>query len=158
MPTTMEIKELIDSFEQNFREYVRLLRSLNGDNQTQFLTSIIPDSKISLPHLVSLEDEIVELRLKKIIKEEHPYLPQINLDKIRNNSPYERRPLPEICDHFLRQKKELLKLLYSLPPETWERTGVHEMEGHVPFKEFIRRMTVKDRQILGNFKSVINAH
>lgn len=154
----MEIKELIDSFEENFREYARLLRSLEEENRSEPRPQILPDSKFSLEQLASLEDEIVELRLKKIIKEEHPYIPQINVDKIKNSSSYERRPLPEVRDHFLRQKKELLKLLYSLPPETWERTGVHEMEGHVAFKEFIRRMTVKDKQILGNFKSALNAH
>lgn len=153
----MGIKDIINSFEKNFREYTELLRQLEGESQSQFLAQIQPDSRISLAQLATLEDEIVELRLKKIIKEEHPYIPQINIDKIINNSHYDREPLPKIRDHFLQQKKELLKLLYTLPSETWERTGVHEMEGHVPFKEFVRRMTVKDRKIIGDFRSSLGS-
>jgi len=154
----MEIKELIDLFEENFRDFSALLRQLEGNSNQKTPIQLPSDSQISLGQLANLEDEIIELRLKKILKEEHPYIPQINIEKIKNNSPYERLPLPQIRDHFLKQKKELLKLLYSLPSDNWNRTGVHEMEGHVAFKEFIRRMTVKDKQILGHFKSAVSAY
>lgn len=154
----MEIKELIRIFEENFLEYSRLLRKLNKENPREPTSRFLPDSEISIGQLTNLESEIIELRLKKILKEEHPYIPQINLEKLNQNSPFDRLPLMQLCDHFLKQKKEVLKLLYSLPTENWYRTGVHEMEGHVAFKELIRRMVVKDKQILGNFKSTLKAH
>lgn len=154
----MEIKELIILFEENFREFSGLLRRLEENFNGRTPIQLPPDSQISLGQLANLEDEIIELRLKKILKEEHPYIPQINMEEIKSKSPYERLPLPQIRDHFLKQKKELLKLLYSLPSDNWNRTGVHEMEGHVAFKEFIRRMAIKDKQILGHFKSSVSTH
>lgn len=154
----MKIKELINLFEENFREFSELLRQLEENSHQRTSIQLPPDSQISLGQLANLEDEIIELRLKKILKEEHPYIPQINMEEIKSKSPYERLPMPQISDHFLKQKKELLKLLYSLPSDKWNRTGVHEMEGHVAFKEFIRRMTVKDRQILGHFKSAVSTY
>lgn len=154
----MKIKELINSFEENFREFSELLRKLEKDSNGRTRIQLPPDSQISFGQLANLEDEIIELRLKKILKEEHPYIPQINMEEIKSKSPYERLPLPQVCNHFLKQKRELLKLLYSLPSDNWNRTGVHEMEGHVAFKEFVRRMTVKDKQILGQFKSTVSVH
>lgn len=154
----MEIKDLIDSFEKNFIEYSRLLRKLKKKYSDESITSFGYDSEISLGQLANIESEIVELRLKKILKEEHPYIPHLNLEKLKENSSFDNLTLIQLCDHFLHQKKELLKLLYSIPSENWNRTGVHEMEGHVAFKELVRRMVVKDQQILGNFKLSLKDH
>jgi hypothetical protein len=154
----MEIKDLIDNFEKNFIEYSRLLRKLKKKYSDESITSFGYDSEISLGQLANIESEIVELRLKKILKEEHPYIPQINLDNLKQNSDFDNLTLIQLCDHFLKQKKELLKLLYSIPSENWSRTGVHEMEGHIAFKELVRRMVVKDQQILGDFKSSLKGH
>lgn len=154
----MEIKELINGFEKNFIEYSRLLQKLKKKYSDESITPLGYDSEISLGQLTNLENEILELRLKKILKEEHPYIPHINLEKLRQNSVFDNLSIIQLCDHFLRQKKELLKLLYSIPSENWNRTGVHEMEGHVAFKELIRRMVVKDKQILGDFKSSLKDH
>lgn len=154
----MEIKELIRIFEENFLEYSKLLRKLKKENPHESTSRFLPDSEISIAQLTNLENEIIELRLKKILKEEHPYIPQINIENLNHDPHFERLPITQIYDHFLKQKKEVLKLLYSLPIEYWDRTGVHEMEGHVAFKELIRRMVEKDRQILGNFKSTLKAH
>ena len=153
----MEIKELINIFEQNFIEYSRVLRKVKKNHSDNSIPQW-HDSEISLEQLAILESEIVELRLKKILKEEHPYIPQINLEKLKQNYLYSNLSIIQLCDHYLQQKKEILKLLYSIPVENWDRTGVHEMEGHVAFKELVRRMVVKDKQILGNFKSTLKAH
>lgn len=154
----MEIKELINIFEKNFIEYSRLVRKIKKKYSDESKPSPWYDSEISLGQLTDLENEIVELRLKKILKEEHPYLPQINIEKLKQNSLYDNLTIIQLCDHFIQQKKEILKLLYSIPSENWNRTGVHEMEGHVAFKELVRRMVEKDKQILGDFKSNFKGH
>ncbi|KPJ96571.1 MAG: hypothetical protein AMJ53_00350 [Gammaproteobacteria bacterium SG8_11] len=154
----MELKQLIDLFEKNFLEYARLIRKIGENNSRESSIQSLSKLKIHIRELANLEEEIVELRLKKILKEEHPYLPTIDVQTIQNNSSYQNQPFLEICNHFLKQKKEVLKMLYSLPAENWNRTGVHEREGHIAFKEFIRRMTEKDKQILGDFKSSLESH
>lgn len=154
----MELKDLINLFEKNFLEYSRLIRKIEEDNSRESSLQSFSKLRIHIRELAKLEEEIVELRLKKILKEEHPYLPSIDVTNINNDSSYQNRPFLEICNHFLKQKKELLKMLYSLPAENWDRTGVHETEGHVAFKEFIRRMNEKDKQILGDFKTSLKSH
>lgn len=154
----MELKDLINLFEKNFLEYSRLIRRIGENNSAESSIQSLSRLKIHIRQLARLEEEIVELRLKKILKEEHPYLPSIDIQNFNNNSSHQNQPFFEICNHFLKQRKELLKMLYSLPAENWNRTGVHEMEGHVAFKEFIRRMTEKDKQILGDFKSSLESH
>jgi hypothetical protein len=154
----MELKDLINLFEKNFLEYARLIRKIEKNNSRESSIQSLSRLKIHIRELANLEEEIVELRLKKILKEEHPYLPTIDIQTIHASSSFQDQPFLEICNHFLKQKKELLKMLYSLPAENWDRTGVHEREGHVAFKEFIRRMTEKDKQILGDFKSSLESH
>lgn len=154
----MELKDLIRLFEKNFLEYSRLIRKIEEDNSRETSLQSFSQLKMHIRELANLEEEIVEWRLKKILKEEHPYIPAIDVQSINNSSSYQTQPFIEICTHFLKQKKELLKILYSLPAENWNRTGVHEREGHVAFKELIRRMTEKDKQILGDFKSSLESH
>lgn len=154
----MELKDLIKLFEKNFLEYSRLIRKMGEDTSRESSIQSLSELKIHIRQLANLEEEIVEWRLKKILKEEHPYLPSIDIQTLHNSSSYQNQPFLDICNHFLKKKKELLKMLYSLPAENWNRTGVHEREGHVAFKEFIRRMTEKDKQILGDFKSSLESH
>ena len=44
--------------------------------------------------------------------------------------------------------QELIRLLHSTPAIYWDRTGFHELEGHVTFEEFVRRMIRKDKNNL----------
>lgn len=154
----MELKDLIKLFEKNFLEYSRIIRKMGEDSSRESSIQSLSELKVHIRQLANLEEEIVEWRLKKILKEEHPYIPSIDVHTLHNSEAYQNQPFLDICDHFLKQKKELLKILYSLPAENWNRTGVHETEGHVPFREFIRRMTEKDRQILGDFRSSLESH
>ena len=152
----MELRDLIKLFEKNFLEYSRLIRKLGDDDANEPSIQSLTELKMHIRQLADIEEEIVEWRLKKILKEEHPYLPTINIQALHNSN--QEQPFLDICNHFLKKKKEVLKILYSLPADNWDRTGVHESEGHVPFKEFIRRMTEKDQQILGDFKSSLERH
>lgn len=154
----MELKELINLFEKNFLEYSRLIRKIGDDNSGEPSIQSLTELKVHIRQLANIEEEIVEWRLKKILKEEHPYIPTIDIQTLHNSPSYQSQPFLDICNHFLKKKKEVLKMLYALPAENWNRTGVHEREGHVAFKEFIRRMTEKDQQILGDFKSSLESH
>lgn len=145
------MKELIQGLESNFRQYYailnRIVQAEQGENP--------PAIKELLYSLSSIQDEVVDYRLKKILKEEHPYIPQIRVDKFSGKSYQQPCSLDQLAQNFLTQRRELLKILYTLPRESWNRTGVHEKEGHVSFKELIRRMIEKDQEILSKLNQVV---
>jgi hypothetical protein len=150
----MNIQNLISSFEENFREYVKILREIENDEEANVSHINGPDTKNFLHELTKIEDEVFEFRLKKILNEEHPYIPQINVDKIKRNIGFFELELSDIIHQFIHQRKELLKILYAIPRNHWDRTGVHEVEGHIEFKEYVRRMAKRDKEILNRFNSM----
>lgn len=150
------MKELIQHIEGNFRQYNRLL----GEPQSapEKVDPSLEDNSlvVELVNRASeIQDEVVDYRLKKILREERPYIPSIRPADFRNASKVRAMSLRSVIRHFLEQRQELVKLLYSLPLDYWERTGVHEKEGHVSFKEFIRRMADKDRDLLEELNKAI---
>lgn len=151
----MDVRELIRSLEGNFSQYHQVLQNvprttgpaLSGIENTQ-LREIIAV-------LTDIQEEVVEYRLKKILKEEHPYIPAIKVEKIKQSGHHQQIPLPQLVEMFLAQRKALLQLLHTTPKAIWSRTGVHESEGHISFQEIIRRMAEKDRQVLANLNRLL---
>lgn len=151
----MDVRELIRSLEGNFRQYHHLLQHVSRTPDTAL--SGIEDAQLReiIGVLTDIQDEVVEYRLKKILKEEHPYIPTIKVEKIKQNGHHQHTPLPQLVEMFLAQRKALLQLLQATPTATWNRTGVHESEGHISFQEIIRRMAEKDRQVLANLNRLL---
>lgn len=154
----MEARLLIKSIEGNFREYYRILNSLEEEVALPGSGGVPRHIVDLLVALVEIQDEIVDFRLKKILKEEHPYLPKLEVHQLRRQQGDDLPSFKELCERFLTKRKELLKLLYSLPLENWERTGVLEAEGHISFGEFVRRMGDKDAQMLARLHQVCRPH
>jgi hypothetical protein len=150
----MDILEIIYTLKDNYYKYISILGHFDSnhlkDDQDCFPQQI--DKYIR--RLSRIEDEVIEFRLKKILKEEHPYIPIINTDKLKLGKIYPNLPFPHVIDHFLKQRRELLKFLEKLPKEKWARTGVHEKEGHVEFKEYVERLAKRDDSIITELESL----
>ena len=80
------------------------------------------------------------------------------MEKIKEDGSQKNYSLTQLAESFLTRRREILELLYSLPSEGWDRTGVHEMEGHVSFKEFVRRIAEKDHQNIAELGRVLVEH
>lgn len=106
--------------------------------------------------LVIVQEEVVELRLNKILRAEHPYLPPIDINSLIEIRRTKNASIQELTDEFLKQRKSFLKLLGNLSPETWERTGFHEVEGHLTFRELVRRMNEKDGALVRKLDDLIS--
>lgn len=146
----MNIEELIDSVEGNLQQYDQTLDRIqqSGDNSSSQLTELLKE-------LVDIQEEVVDFRLKKILREENPYLPAIHPEKIRHDLPDQQFSLTEIQNLFLTRRRELVRFLNLTPAENWSRTGVHELEGHITFKELIRRMIEKDKPIIARLNKAL---
>lgn len=151
------MNELIVSLEGNFQRYSEILyrigENTNGTDYPQHSYQV----KDMLCTLADLQSEVINFRLKKILKEENPYLPQIRIKRVRQRNPHQRDSVAQLAQAFLAQRKELLQLLHTLPIGSWERTGVHEVEGHVSFREFVRRMVEKDNQMISDLSQMLVA-
>jgi len=144
----MERSNLIQQSTEVFDKISKLSHALNGilakiDEKPQFHQ--IHDT---LLQMTSVQEEVVNFRLQKILSEEHPYLPMLNINKLKQNKADKGLGLQQLCEDFLRERRKLLKMLTTLPEDSWARTGVHEVEGHVSFGEVVRRMSAKDQQLI----------
>ncbi len=151
----MDSKDLIQYLEGNFQEYHQLLARVVPEKSD---TDFKPGSRLLndlVERAADIQDEVVDYRLKKILREERPYIPKIFPDRMRFNKSRQNETLAYTVSRFLAQREELVKLLRTLPNEYWERTGVHEQEGHVSFKEFIRRMAEKDETLLNKLREAL---
>ncbi len=146
------IKHILECLNRNFQQYCDLLlplRELNPSSQTDRFYS---DLQQYLATLVAVENEILEFRLRKILEEEHPYLPEIKIERIVHINAIQMLDLPQLIDRFLLQRKQLNHLLLTVSDEEWNRTGLHAKEGHVSFREFVNRIIKKDQDILEELK------
>ncbi len=146
----MNVEELINSVAGNLQQYDQMLGRIQpfGNAGSSKLAEFLKE-------LVDIQDEIVDFRLKKILQEENPYLPAIRLEKIKQNVPNQQVSLDEIRKMFILRRQELIRFLNLIPAENWSRTGVHELEGHITFKELIRRMIEKDKPIIAKLNKVL---
>jgi hypothetical protein len=136
----MDVLSLIGKVKEANQRYSELLSGLETTLDSPSLLQLTA----YLRWLTEMHDEVIDLRLRKILKEEHPYLPEINTPGSMQYSPYKNYTLKDITQVFLQYRKDLLNFLYDVPVDAWERSGVHEKEGHVTFKELVRRLIEKD--------------
>jgi hypothetical protein len=139
-----KINELIQTLEKNFKSFKMLLNPLKKGINDKKSPSDAYMIKNFLGTLTAIEEDVIEFRLKKILREEHPYLPAIHPEEIKYKITFEENSIKELLEKFLNQREYLVQFLWETPSVRWERTGFHELEGHVPFVEFVRRMIKKD--------------
>lgn len=141
----MDVREMIQAHQQIFEAYHRLLSRIQHHGSTDRED---PALSKQLYLIDRIQEEIINYRLRKILEQEHPYLPQIRLSKLEHEWEHHPTTLSQITQHFIKLRQQLLSTLNALPSDQWRRSGVHETEGHITFKELVRRMIDKDRQVL----------
>lgn len=141
----MDVREMVQAHQQIFEAYHRLLSRIHKHSNA---TQEDPALSKQLFIIDRIQEEIINYRLQKILNQEHPYLPQIHPGKLEREWEHQRSPLSQIVQHFIKLRQQFLNTLNALPSDQWRRSGVHETEGHVTFKELVRRMIDKDRQVL----------
>lgn len=139
----MDVRELIEAVENNYERYADLLEKLGDQSSSSQVSTCVAD-------LTEMEEEIVEYRLKKILEEENPYIPEIK----RSSKFYPSQDTSAMIADFLEKRKKLVRTLKTLPSMKWERQGLHAREGHVTFRELIRRLAEKDHGFLSRLGKI----
>jgi len=95
-------------------------------------------------HLRDMEREAYLARYTRMLAEENPVLPNVDQDRIAQESDYINQAAAAALDDFKLLRVETIDTLQSAPPEAWDRAGIHETDGPMTIADLVHR------QIKGN--------
>jgi hypothetical protein len=97
-------------------------------------------------HMADLEREGFGVRLRRLLEEVDPFLPDFDGDRAARERRYAARPLEAGIEAFAAARAANLTLLRSLAPEAWTRGGTQEGVGRLTLAEVPGMMLRHDRQ------------
>ena len=95
-------------------------------------------------HLADLEREGFGARIRRLLAETDPYLPDFDGARVAREREYKRRSLPEGIASFRRLRAANLALLRSLDEAQWSRAGTQEGVGRVALCDIPTMMAEHD--------------
>jgi hypothetical protein len=108
-----------------------------------------PDGGFSLVehawHLADLEREGYGERLRRLVAEDEPFLPDFQGDVAARERAYRTRDLQEGIEAFARARGETLARLRAMRDGDWRRAGQQEGVGRVTVADVPRMMREHDR-------------
>jgi len=96
-------------------------------------------------HLADLEHEAYAARLRRLLVEQDPLLPDFDGARAARERDYRARALSSGIEAFSRARQANLGLLESVPPAAWARSGTQEGVGRVSLAGVVRSMVEHDR-------------
>jgi hypothetical protein len=95
-------------------------------------------------HLRDMEREAYLARYQRILSEDHPWMQNVDQDRLAYERDYINQDARQALDEFKSLRNETVNTLASAPVESWGRTGVHEIDGPMSIEQ------IAHRQIKGN--------
>jgi len=96
-------------------------------------------------HMADLEREGFGVRLRRLLQETEPFLPDFDGDRAARERQYRARGLQVGIEAFAAARAANLALLRSLAPDAWTRAGTQEGVGHLTLADLPRMMLQHDR-------------
>src|SRR4051812_44553590 len=96
-------------------------------------------------HIADLEREGFGERVRRLLAEEDPFLPDFDGERIARERQYLTLPVAGALDAFALARQETLRLLRSVSDEQWNRSGRQEGVGTVSLADLPGRMLDHDR-------------
>ena len=95
-------------------------------------------------HIADLEAEGFGERIRKLLAEDDPFLPDFEGDRIARERQYLTLPLQPAQDAFAAARAETVRMLRSVSGEQWARSGRQEGVGVVTLADIPRRILDHD--------------
>lgn len=92
-------------------------------------------------HLADTE-MVLAVRLRQVIAEENPSLPNVDQNLWAEKLDYSRRKPSAVMDSFRRMRAENHELLKELPAETFDRRGTHSVRGEMSLANLLEDYTM----------------
>lgn len=97
-------------------------------------------------HLADLEQEAYAVRLRRLLVEPQPSLPDFDGARAARERGYRGRALEPGIEAFAAARAANLAFLASVPPVAWSRSGTQEGVGPVSLAGVVRAMVGHDRE------------
>ena len=102
-------------------------------------------------HLRDIEQEGYMTRIRKLLSETHPFLPDIDGDKLARERNYNSQKLDAALHAFMVARKENLRAIGNMSPDQLNRSGVFENVGAITLEELLLKMREHDEDHLRAF-------
>ena len=145
MPEALDLPALVRELAA-MPERLRVAAQRLGERA---LTSAPPDGFCLVEHawhLADLEREGYQPRLRALLSEEEPFLPDFDGARVARERQYRTRPLAAGIDAFAVARAATLELLASVPEDAWTRAGTQEGVGRVTLADVARAVLAHDRE------------
>jgi hypothetical protein len=106
-------------------------------------------------HLADLEREGFGERIRRLIAEEDPFLPDFDGERVARERQYLRLDLATALAAFSSARAETIRLLRSVPDACWTRSGRQEGMGRVALSDLPGRILDHDRAHLGEIADLL---
>src|SRR5438876_2420352 len=134
MPST---SELIDSYLDGSK---MLRQAVAGMSREQLVSRPVPGKWSTLEvvcHLVDSDQAWIH-RMKRVIAEDRPLLIGYDESRFARALSYQERDLEEELAIFEQSRRQLARILRTLPASSWSRDGVHNERGLITLEEHLR--------------------
>ena len=109
-----------------------------------------------LNSMIQIEEDVFELRIKRIMETENPYLPPVRIE-LTNYIPKDHSfTLEESIEIFLKLKVRILDYFMHLASNNYYRIGYHWKEGHITMQEIFDRYLQNDKKVRADIEKIIH--
>lgn len=105
-----------------------------------------------LCHVRDIEIDGYHVRFVRVLREEHPYLPGVDGDRLKIERAYAEAFAPDVLKAIRFAREETLELLGNVSPEQMERTAEFEDYGPVTLRALIHYLCSHDQQHLAGLQ------
>jgi hypothetical protein len=101
-------------------------------------------AKDVLAHLISIQRPAIVERVKAIVDDDLPTLPDVDETVTLARSGLRDRPAQELVAKFIEERGQAVDYLTALTPEQLRRRGVHALAGQISVADAVHHMAYHD--------------
>ena len=120
-----------------------LREAINGMTEEQINAAPIPDkwsTQQVICHIADFEPVYAD-RMKHVIAENQPTFAGGFHQQFAEHLAYDKRNIDEELRLIEAVRSQMARILRTLPPESFERTGIHSVEGPMTLGSLLERIT-----------------
>ena len=108
-------------------------------------------------HLRDIEREGYSVRLRRLLDEERPFLPDIDGARLAKQRDYNSQPMPSALEDFAAERMRNVGVILGLQAEQLGRSGVLQTVGDITVERLLAIMEEHDREHLQLIEQLLGA-
>ena len=108
-------------------------------------------------HLRDIEREGYSVRLRRLLDEEQPLLPDIDGARLAQERGYNSQPMPSALEDFAAERMRNVGIILGLRAEQLNRSGVLQTVGEITVERLLAIMEEHDREHLQLIEELLEA-